>query len=185
MSVVWLRLQAGIAVAEQLAGLPDHLRAAPLVVMSDLPEDEEALSAFAAGARGYCNTHASPDVLRQVAAVVLQGGLWIGESLMRRLLVATSTVARAGQSSERTTVAEPQPVPTGAWQRSLTEREREVALAVAAGASNKEIARTLGITERTVKAHVGAILEKVGVRDRLQLSLVVHGRVPQPGNPTA
>lgn len=183
MSVVWLRLQPGVAVAEQLAGLPDHLRAAPLVVMSDLPQDEEALSAFGAGARGYCNTHASPDVLLQVAAVVLQGGLWIGESLMRRLLVATSTIAGAVQPAEPPS-AQAQPAQGGTWQRSLTGREREVALAVAAGASNKEIARTLGITERTVKAHVGAILEKVGVRDRLQLSLVVHGRVPPPGSST-
>jgi DNA-binding NarL/FixJ family response regulator len=178
VSVVWLRLQPGVAVAEQLAGLPGHLKAAPLVVMSDLPEDEEALSAFAAGARGYCNTHASPDVLRQVAAVVLQGGLWIGESLMRRLLVATSTIATAARPAEPAT---PQAV-HAAWQRPLTEREREVALAVAAGASNKEIARDLGITERTVKAHVGAVLEKIGVRDRLQLSLVVHGRVPARGS---
>ena len=63
----------------------------------------------------------------------------------------------------------------GAWSVSLTEREREVAIAVAQGASNKEIARQLDITERTIKAHVGAILEKLGVRDRLQLSLIVNG----------
>jgi DNA-binding NarL/FixJ family response regulator len=64
------------------------------------------------------------------------------------------------------------------WSAGLTEREREVARAVASGASNKEIARRLGITERSVKAHTGAIFEKLGVRDRLQLSLVVHGRRP-------
>jgi DNA-binding NarL/FixJ family response regulator len=100
-----------------------------------------------------------------VADVVLQGGLWIGESLMQRLLQGTARI--------------PMPAPVGApsdWAALLTEREREVALAVAEGASNKEVARRLSITERTVKAHAGAIFEKLGVRDRLQLSLVVHGR---------
>ena len=62
------------------------------------------------------------------------------------------------------------------WAAPLTDREREVAATIAAGSSNKEIARQLGITERTVKAHVGAILEKLQVRDRLQLALLMSGR---------
>ena len=52
---------------------------------------------------------------------------------------------------------------------SLTERERAVAEAVAAGLSNKEVARRLDITERTVKAHLSAAFRKLGVRDRMQL----------------
>lgn len=169
--VVWLRIEGQEGIADQLDLVPAHLRPAPVVVLSDAPSDEEALAAFAAGARGYCNTHAAPPVLQQVAAVVLQGGLWIGESLMQRLLGMTSRIpipeaAQAGRP--------------GSWTAGLTEREREVALTVAQGASNKEIARSLGITERTVKAHVGAVLEKLGVRDRLQLSLIVNGRASPP-----
>jgi DNA-binding NarL/FixJ family response regulator len=57
----------------------------------------------------------------------------------------------------------------------LTAREQETAALLARGASNKEIARQLDITERTVKAHVGAMLEKLGVRDRLRLSLIING----------
>ncbi|UUA74872.1 helix-turn-helix transcriptional regulator [Cellvibrio sp. QJXJ] len=53
----------------------------------------------------------------------------------------------------------------------LTGRERAVAELVAAGKTNKEVARELDITERTVKAHLGASFEKLGVRDRLQLAL--------------
>jgi len=167
-SLVWVRLQgdapaAGqIEAARQLAGEP------PLVVLSDQPSDEEALNCFALGVRGYCNSHAVPELLQRVADVVLQGGLWIGESLMQRLLQGTARM--------------PLPAPAGAppdWAALLTGREREVALAVAEGASNKEIARQLGITERTIKAHTGAIFEKLGVRDRMQLSLVVHGRRSQ------
>jgi len=60
--------------------------------------------------------------------------------------------------------------------RTLTVREIEVARAVARGDSNKEIARHLGITERTVKAHLSTLFEKLGVRDRLQLALAVNGQ---------
>ena len=62
-----------------------------------------------------------------------------------------------------------------AWRPRLSLREQEVAQLLARGNSNKEIARQLEITERTVKAHVSAMLEKLGARDRLQLSLIVNG----------
>jgi len=165
--VVWLRLEQGRPVEVQLQEIPERFKAAPCVVLSDLPSDEEALAAFAAGARGYCNTHSAPLLLQRVARVVLQGGLWIGETLMQRLLSATARIA----------VPDDPPPLSQDWAHLLTEREREVAITLAQGASNKEIARKLGITERTVKAHVGAILEKLKVRDRLQLSLIVNGQV--------
>ncbi|OOG45058.1 response regulator transcription factor [Polaromonas sp. A23] len=169
VNVVWLRLEQGVSVAEQIDHLSPGLRFLPCVVLSDRPTDDEALAAFSAGARGYCNTHAAAQVLVQVAAVVLQGGLWIGESLMQRLVGATSRVQVATGVTA--------PFVRQTWSKGLTDREKEVALTLATGASNKEIARALGITERTVKAHVGAILEKLHVRDRLQLSLVVNGQV--------
>ncbi|MDP1567189.1 MAG: response regulator transcription factor [Polaromonas sp.] len=165
IDVVWLRLEHGLPVAVQIENLAPQFKLIPCVVLSDQPTDEEALAAFAAGARGYCNTHAAPQLLVQIAAVVLQGGLWIGESLMKRLVSAT---ARLQGSVAPATEGE-------TWSRSLTDREKQVARTVASGASNKEIARSLGITERTVKAHVGSIFEKLQVRDRLQLSLKVNG----------
>lgn len=170
IDLVWLRLEPDSLVAAQLGALAPSLQLLPCVILSDRPSDEEALAAFTAGARGYCNTHTAAPVLAQVAAVVLQGGLWIGESLMQRLVSATSRLQAA---SAAVVVVEPD---DGAWAENLTEREKEVARTLAKGASNKEIARILGITERTVKAHVGAVLEKLQVRDRLQLSLIVNGR---------
>lgn len=178
VDLVWLRLEQGVPVAVQMERLAPRLKLVPCVVLSDLPTDEEAIAAFSAGARGYCNTHAFPHVLIQVAAVVLQGGLWIGESLMQRLVSATSRVQEQAQASRVDAGVRP------GWSEDLTDREKEVAATLAAGASNKEIARALGITERTVKAHVGAILEKLHVRDRLQLSLVVNGQASgRPQNP--
>jgi len=161
--IVWVRLPRGEPVASLFAQLRRRFGDRPIVALSDRPDDEEALACFSAAAKGYCNSHAQPPVLAQVAGVVSQGGLWIGTELMQRLIRGTAALPA---------VAEP---PTD-WSAGLTEREREVARAVASGASNKEIARRLGITERTVKAHTGAIFEKLGVRDRLQLSLTVHGR---------
>lgn len=159
---VWLRLRAGLSVAEQVQRARDVAGGAPIIVLSDTPSDDEGMAAFSASARGYCNSHASPEVLRQVATVVGQGGLWIGESLMARLLVGVNRLpARAASPSQ-------------ALQEKLTEREREVALAVSRGASNKEVARQLGITERTVKAHVSIIFTKLAVQDRLHLALRIR-----------
>lgn len=163
--LVWLHLSATDDPARALATARQAYPDALFVAMSDTPDDEQALACFAAGARAYCNSHAVPELLLKIADVVGQGGLWIGESLMARLIQGTARL--------------PLPQPTTAppdWSARLTSREREVALAVASGAANKEVARQLGITERTVKAHTGAIFEKLGVRDRLQLSLVVRGQ---------
>ena len=164
IDVIWLRLEHGLSVAVQIEKLAPQFKLIPCVVLSDQPSDEEALAAFAAGARGYCNTHAAAQLLAQIAAVVLQGGLWIGESLMKRLVSATGRLQSVAPTVEGET-----------WSKNLTDREKQVARTLANGASNKEIARALGITERTVKAHVGAIFEKLQVRDRLQLSLRVNG----------
>ncbi len=159
--LVWVLVAPGEKAARQIAALRQRGVAQPLIVLADEPGEDDALAALAAGASGYCNSHAAPEVLAQVATVVGNGGLWVGQRLMQRLLAGTARLLP--------------PAPSGDWAGALTEREREVAHAVARGASNKEVARELAITERTVKAHVGAILEKLGARDRLQLSLIVNG----------
>lgn len=164
----WLRLQAGSPIAVQVQAVRRHLPDATLIVLSDTPTDDEGMQAFSAGARGYCNSHASEAVLRQVFNVVSQGGLWIGESLMERLLVGITRMPVATETAEPAA-----PIKNG-WHEKLTEREWEVARAIAAGASNKEVARQLGITERTVKAHVGVIFTKLEVQDRLHLALRIR-----------
>jgi two-component system, NarL family, nitrate/nitrite response regulator NarL len=133
---------------------------APVVVLSNVPEDEQGLAALSAGASGYCSALTLPAVLRQVASVVEQGGLWVGPQLMRRLMQG---MAVRNTDSKQITL------------NSLSQRERQVAEAVARGSTNKEVARVMGITERTVKAHLSAAFEKLGVRDRMQLSLIVNG----------
>lgn len=166
--VVWCRLRAGESLAV-LAG--DIARAAPhsVVILSDDPDEMLVVEALSAGAAGCCNTHAAPEVLKQIAMVVGNGGLWVGQSLLQRLVGSTSRLLaqRAPESDADR--------PANDWVALLSEREAQVARLVAAGASNKEVASQLSITERTVKAHLTAVFEKLGLRDRLQLSLRVNG----------
>lgn len=161
--ILWLRIGNNEGLDGALAAVRGSSPLA-IVVLCDQPDEAGAAAAIAAGAAGYCNTHAAPEVLRQVALVVGNGGLWIGRSLMQRLIGGTGKL-----------LGQRQPGTRERWSDKLSEREREVARLVASGASNKEIAERLAITERTVKAHLGAIFEKLGVRDRLQLSLRVNG----------
>lgn len=162
--LVWLRLIADVPPERQIALLHERLGQIAFVALSDIPNDQEAVAAFMAAARGYCNAHATAAILQQVADVVLQGGLWIGEGLMQRLLNVVEKITPAANGGSHD------------WAATLTEREKEVALAIADGRNNKEIGSQLGITERTVKAHVGTILNKLQVRDRLQLALVISGQ---------
>lgn len=132
-----------------------------ILATSSRPDDEEGLAVLNAGACGYCHSHAPIETLRQALDVVASGELWVGRALLSRLLrLVDSRLPRAGLAE---------------WARPLTDREREVAHHAALGESNIAIADALGITERTVKAHLKAVFEKLQVADRLQLALRVHG----------
>lgn len=158
--VIWLHaVHEGADVAAAVRSLRAAAPQVPVVVLSNMPDDEQGLAALAAGASGYCSALTLPAVLRQVAGVVEHGGLWVGPSLIRRLMQGLATTEAANE-------------PT---LDSLSQRERQVAEAVARGSTNKEIARLMGVTERTIKAHLSAVFEKLGVRDRMQLALVVNG----------
>lgn len=159
--MVWLHLSPGAPVTLQVKAIADKMPTLPIIALSDLPNDLEGMAAFSNGARGYCNANAVPEIFRRAFDVVMEGGVWIGMSLMQRMLNAASKLPQAENAPK--------------WSDSLTAREREVAVAISRAASNKEIARQLGVTERTVKAHVTAIFAKVGVRDRMQLSLKIRG----------
>lgn len=136
----------------------------PVVAMTRNESVQEARQAIAAGARGYLHYLAAAPLLQQVAEVTRAGGLWVGAELMRELVQLPAQTG--GIAVAVSPVA------------SLTPREQAVAEAVAAGHTNKEIARRLNITERTVKAHMGAIFEKLNIRDRLQLALAMNRHSP-------
>lgn len=138
------------------------------IVLHDEPTDEAGLAALSQGASGYCNSHATPELLHTVESVIRNHGLWVGESLLARLLGGISQRVGLADSS-----AEASSSPALAV---LSERERAVAMSVVRGESNKEIARQLNLAERTIKAHLTSIFEKLNVRDRLQLALLLSSK---------
>lgn len=143
----------------------------PVVVVTNMPESVEGLRAVDQGARGYCHAYAVSSLFSDVAQVVSQGGLWVGPELLGRLVAAArDLLGRAAPKDE---------APAEVDLSMLSSREAEVARAVVAGKSNREVAEALFISERTVKAHLGAVFEKLGVRDRVQLVLHLSGRQPQ------
>ncbi len=139
---------------------------ARVVVLTAVEDPLQAKQALEAGANGYLHYLAATPVLRQVGQVVEVGGLWLGVDLMRQLVFSTAKTLNTYSLNS-------------AAQKShldlLSAREQDVAKAVAAGKSNKEVAKELDITERTVKAHLSAVFEKLKVRDRLHLVLVLSG----------
>lgn len=156
--IVWLNAQLPNWLKE-LQMLHQNHPDNPVVVIDPHPNEHAAIQAFNHGARGYCHSHATPGLLQEIALVIRHHGLWIGPELMSRLISVTRQTPLNPSSS------------TSELIDALSPREKEVAHAVTLGLSNKEIAQQLHITERTVKAHVSAIFEKTGIRDRLQLAL--------------
>ena len=155
IAICWI----GTELADWLQQVRERCNVHRVVVHSMRPTDEEGITALDAGAHGYCHSLAAELQLQAVATSVASGGLWVGAGLIGRM-IRTLRHAQPGNPAE----------PPPGFDR-LTPREREVALAVTTGASNKEIARQLGLSERTVKMHLGATFQKLGVQDRVQLVL--------------
>lgn len=135
---------------------------ARVIALTQAENPAQAKQVLEAGASGYLHYLAVVPVLEQVSQVVGVGGLWLGVDLMRQLVLATATLIK--------------PVSTNHYLDLLSSREQAVATAVASGKSNKEVARELDITERTVKAHLSSVFEKLQARDRLHLVLILAGR---------
>lgn len=158
--IVWLLLRDELSFIQIKSLSAQGVR---VIAMTAIETPQEARYALEAGASGYVHYLAIPQVLEQVAQVVVAGGMWLGADLMRQLVLATARILPAAEVPQ-------------ADLSLLTSREKAVAELVAAGKSNKEVARDLDITERTVKAHLGSAFEKLQVRDRLQLVLVLSNK---------
>lgn len=134
-------------------------------VVSLTPNLHEAIAVIKCGAVGYGHTLSAPKLMREMALVVSHGGLWIGNKLLKRVMAALNQTSRQA----------PQPKPPGLrYQGILSERELVVGRLVASGATNMEISVALGIKERTVKAHITSLFDKLQVRNRVELSLVLN-----------
>jgi DNA-binding NarL/FixJ family response regulator len=125
-----------------------------VATQQDLDDDEMLSGALRAGAAGFLLKDSSADDLIRAVRAVAAGGSWLDPAVTGRVLTSYRTSTPAG------------PVATDAAHETLTARELEVLLAMAAGRSNPEIAADLFISELTVKSHIGRIFTKLALRDR-------------------
>ena len=134
------------AITRILADHPDM----HILVLTSFSDQNRILDALQAGAEGYLLKHAEPETILSGIREVVAGGSPLDPKAARVLLT--------GRRAPRAAL-------------TLTEREREVLRLVGEGLPNKSIARRLGISERTVKAHLTSVYQQLGVTDRTQAAL--------------
>lgn len=145
----------------------DH--GARVLVMTTFDLDEHALGALRAGASGFLLKDTPPEDLVSAIRSVAAGDAVVSPKVTKRLL-------------DRLIAEEPTPSRDPEILEVLTAREREVLEQIAAGRSNAEIAGQLFLSEATVKTHVGRVLTKLGLRDRVQAVVLAYETgVVRPG----
>jgi DNA-binding NarL/FixJ family response regulator len=127
-------------------------------------DEETILKAIASGSKGYVDEAASASEFVQALRIVHQGSVWAPRRVLSLFI-------------ERVSASPGRIFPAG--RVTFTDREKEVLEMLVAGRSNKEIGSALGIEERTVKAHVAKLMRKVGVQNRIALSVhaITHSLV--------
>src|SRR5579864_5908504 len=135
-----------------------------IIVTGSGIDEETILKAIASGAKGYVDEAATPAEFAQAIRIVNQGSVWAPRKVLSMFI-------------ERVSSAPGRIFPAG--RVTFTDREKEVLEMLVAGRSNKEIGSQLGIEERTVKAHVAKLMRKVGVQNRIALSVhaITHSLV--------
>jgi DNA-binding NarL/FixJ family response regulator len=155
----------GLEATRRLAGSDPRARVL-ILTMFDL--DEYVFEALRAGASGFLLKDRPPEELVAAVRVVASGDSLLAPSITRRLIEEFSRRPPPG--------ADPPELD------ELTDREREVLVLIGRGLSNAEIAARLFLAETTVKTHVGRVLQKLGLRDRVQaVVLAYESGVVQPG----
>ena len=127
-----------------------------VLMLTTFDLDEYAFAALKAGASGFLLKDVPPEELLFAIRAVHSGDAVVAPSTTRRLIDRFAPMLPAEESAAASELAE------------LTDREREVLILVAQGLSNGELAQRLFVSEATVKTHVGRILAKLGLRDRVQ-----------------
>ena len=142
-----------------------HSRERPprVIVLTTFDADELVLEALAAGADGFLLKDTPPDQIVAAIRTVADGEAMLSPSVTRTVIGRVRAVGLTPRTQE-------------AIERldQLTEREKEVALAVGRGLTNADIARELYLSIPTVKAHVSRLFDKLGVTNRVQIAMVVH-----------
>jgi DNA-binding NarL/FixJ family response regulator len=150
----------GLAATEALRARAD---APDVIVLTTFDADEQVLRALRAGASGFLLKDTPPPRILEAVRLVAAGEAMLSPTVTRRLL---EHLAEGGADARRAAARE--------LLERLTDREREVAVAVAQGKSNADIASELYMSVATVKAHVSRLLTKLELDNRVQIALLAH-----------
>ncbi|MCS5715787.1 response regulator transcription factor [Herbiconiux sp. CPCC 205716] len=161
---------------------------AGILVLTTFDRDDYLFAALEAGASGFVLKNSSPESLVEAVQVVARGDALLSPDVTRRVIESfterRAEVPAAGDAGRASAALTPAPELAAPELAALTDREREVLELLAAGRSNAEIARELYLGEATVKTHVSKILQKLGLRDRIQAVVFAYETgVAVPGRP--
>jgi len=164
IDIVLLGSRSGQNLFDVMAGLKAARPDLRILVTGSGADDETILKAVAAGAKGYVDEAATGKEFIQAIRIVHSGSVWAPRRVLSTFI-------------ERVTSHPARIFPAG--RVTFTDREKEVLELLVAGRSNKEIGTALNIEERTVKAHVAKLMRKVGVQNRIALSVhaITHSLV--------
>jgi len=164
IDLVLLGNRAGQNLFDVMASLKATRPDLRIIVTGSGMDEETILKAIASGAKGYVDEAAAPQEFVQAIRIVNQGSVWAPRRVLSMFI-------------ERVSTSPGRIFPAG--RVTFTDREKEVLEMLVAGRSNKEIGAALGIEERTVKAHVAKLMRKVGVQNRIALSVhaITHSLV--------
>jgi DNA-binding NarL/FixJ family response regulator len=146
-----------------LAGFRRKYTRLKVIVVGSESDPEYVQRIIGAGAKGYLTHQARESEIRMAIEIVLDGSVWAPRKVLAKLL-------------ESTKPPDPTQIP------KITAREAEVLRLLVTGRGNREIAASLGIDEVTVKAHVGRLMRKMGVANRIALTMQVMERDLTPGH---
>ncbi len=130
-----------------------------IIILTSHSNDQEVLKAFIAGADAYCLKDIKPDNLTSIIQNIAQGGVWLDPAIAKIVLNKMIKLNNLNDNLKSDNLKKESP---------LTDREHEVLQLLADGLNNIEIAKKICISQYTVKAHIGNILQKLSVDDRTQ-----------------
>lgn len=169
-------LMDGVAATAALSQQLPHTK---VLVLTTFDEDSDIARAMHQGAKGYLLKDTPSEEIAVAIRAIHKGYTHMGPGLLEKMIANGQGTGQA--EAIRSTAASPAETQPPEFEQ-LTPREREVLQLIAQGFSNREIAETLCIAERTVKNHVNRILGQLGVRDRTQAAILAN-RFPNPAPP--
>lgn len=132
--------------------------------------EDRQIAILVSGIAGYCEYKTTTDSLLNAANSILQGDIWVQRHLVPKIIETLINLNNAKKSTQQYVA----PAIPQASLQNLTHRELDVAKMIRTGDNNKMIATALNISERTVKAHLTSIFQKLQVQDRIHLALLLQ-----------